>query len=214
MRQVAIAIFLLGCGGSEGSPAVVTETDTGATVVQDSSTPPGDSSAPVDSTAPIDTSTAADTAVVVADTGMAVADTAPAPMDAAGLKQGQCYTSSQCPSGVCRANAPGGICTCGGGKTCSSSTFDCNMSFGACVLDCTSDADCISGMQCTTSGCGLKGCMKDADCVATTVCRPLGTSTNKYCQRKLCPDGTGCPAGTTCLTSAEGRSCVETFLKF
>jgi hypothetical protein len=46
------------------------------------------------------------------------------------------------------------------------------------------------------------------------VCRVLGTGSSKYCQRKLCPDGTGCPTGTTCLTSAEGKSCVENSLTF
>ncbi len=222
MRAIVLTVLWLGCGGSEDSPGVV-EADSAVvdSAVADSS---GSESSSPEDTLVVDSATAADTMALV-DTAMesstvdsavaeTLADTASA-MDAAGKKQGQCYTNAQCPSGTCRANAPGGICTCSATMACSSpATFDCNTMFGACVLDCKVDADCIAGMQCTTSGCALKPCTNDASCASTTVCRALGGGSSKYCQRKLCPDGTGCPTGTTCLTSAEAKSCVEDALKF
>jgi len=196
----AFAATLAGCG-SDDAAAVATDAVVAETAVVDT--------AVTSETSEPDTAIATDT--FVADTIVAVDSRPEAPADTASLKRGQCYLNSHCPSGECRSNAPGGICACSG--ACSSSDFSCG-SFGACVLDCTTDADCISGMRCTTSGCGLRTCASDTDCPSTTVCRVLGTGSNKYCQRKLCPDGTGCPAGTTCLTSAEGKSCVEDFLKF
>jgi hypothetical protein len=208
--SLPLILVLLGCSGSDPGP--LTEEQDSSATVDDTAVAKDDTSAPTDSVV-AETSVVDSTAMTETSTAdsMTTMETA---ADTAGLRRGQCVTNAHCASGECRANAPGGICACGAGKGCPSSDFSCNMMFGACVLDCKVDGDCIPGMRCTTSGCALKSCMSDGDCVATTVCRVLGSGTNKYCQRKLCPDGTGCPVGTTCMTSAEGKSCIEDSLKF
>jgi hypothetical protein len=133
------------------------------------------------------------------------------------LTRGQCYANAQCPSGECRADAPGGICGCGGGtSSCSSTTYAC--SGVTCALDCTTSLDCAAGMRCGSGGaCLLKTCASDGECPSTTVCRPLGMGGTSYCLRKLCGDpAVTCPSGTTCRAApvAGGKACVEDGLAF
>lgn len=213
-----LAAALVGCGSDDSGAPPASDATASDTNAVDTAVPVDTAVAPMDTLDDAtDTTPAPDTATSDTATDTTTADTATAdtstPTDSGATKRGQCYLNSHCPSGDCRANAPGGICGCTSSSGCSSSSFSCG-SFAACVLDCATDADCITGMRCTTSGCALRTCTNDASCPATTVCRVLGTGSSKYCQRKLCPDGTGCPTGTTCRDSAEGKSCVEDYLTF
>lgn len=122
----------------------------------------------------------------------------------AGRPDGQCATTSDCPSApsgpLCSAALPGGACLgCGNDSHCPSGT---SCVVGTCVTDCDDDNDCPPGLQCL----GGRRCAA-VPCVAGACPIPLfGCSASDLCARVDCSgDAAACPADTTC----NGSYCIE-----
>lgn len=124
------------------------------------------------------------------DAGLSPADGGASPLSFGPV---QCRSDEDCGGGSCNAQAPGGICDCGG--TCPSGTA---CDFGACIRACDDDADCSLGMRCLTSGrCAIRSCTTDGDCPVPYVCGAVG------CRRPDCTSS--CLSGMVCV----GALCME-----
>lgn len=114
---------------------------------------------------------------------------------AACTRDEDCPTGQSCESRVCRANDSG----CAAGERCDRVTLDCYAS-------CRSARDCGSNERCVGDRCEpLPPCDSDADCPLPRVCRVDPLTQQGTCVAG-CSDDTGCPLGTRCVATDEGRT--------
>src|SRR5690606_21141569 len=114
----------------------------------------------------------------------------------------QCRVNSDCASGDCNRNAPGGICLGCPAHDCPG-TSACFDGIVACITPCSTSADCNVGFSCSgNSRCVLRSCDVDADC-APYVCG--GNGGNDQCVRPTCSGAEPCPAPFECVAAV----CVE-----
>ncbi len=113
-----------------------------------------------------------------------------------GRPTGQCKQRSDCPNNAECGSIPGGVCL-----NCAANDANCTgdaicSQFGACIVECQSEADCAPGLSCSGAGrCGAKRCQQG-------VCPDVlfGCSQSGLCERKGCAaDPTVCDPGTVCV---------------
>jgi hypothetical protein len=113
-----------------------------------------------------------------------------------------CRVEADCPGlSSCTVTAPGGVCNgCGTDNDCPTGTT-CGE-FGACVRDCTTDAQCSAGKECRPSSglCAIRQCSVQP-CPYPYVCNGIN-----QCARPACGTGGTCPTPMTC---GSGNICVE-----
>jgi hypothetical protein len=137
-----------------------------------------------------------DAGVPEPDAGVEAVDAGPLPIG------GGCGDASDCSTGMCYTNAPGGYCTqaCGGGCP-SGSTCDYGLG-GYCVQGCQSNSDCRDGYTCQYQlggrACLVAYCFASWQCPGNLVCNTSVGACFSPCHTPSdCPN----PSSETCDTA-------------
>lgn len=168
-----------------------------------------------------------DGGIVVADAGTVTVDAGPLPPQPVG---GTCAADTDCQTGTCLTQFPGGYCSqdCSNGATCASGTCQFVPGVGQrCVQECGADSDCRDGYSCPIwpRVCTPAYCSGDWQCGSGKTCDPVTnicTSGPPGCRNSAdcdpgqtcdstshcagstppgCTSASDCPSGETCVAS-------------